>query len=70
MAAIWEGFLKAIQLIVTLNPEVLEITGRTLFISISSTIIASLICLPLGSLIHFNNFTWQEDSDKFDTDFL
>ena len=56
MAAIWQGFLKAIELIVTLNPEVLEITGRTLAISISSTIIASLICLPLGSLIHFNNF--------------
>lgn len=56
MIAIWQGFLKAIQLIVTLNPEVLEITGRTLAISISSTIIATLICLPLGSLIHFNNF--------------
>jgi len=56
LAAIWQGFLKAIELIVTLNPEVLEITGRTLAISISSTIIASLICLPLGSLIHFNNF--------------
>jgi len=39
-----------------LDPEVLEITTRTLVISISSTIIASLMCLPLGSLIHFNNF--------------
>lgn len=56
MIAIWQGFLKAIELIVTLNPEVLEITARTLVISISSTIIAGLICLPLGSLIHFNNF--------------
>jgi tungstate transport system permease protein len=56
LIAIWQGFLKAIQLIVTLNPEVLQITGRTLVISISSTIIATLICLPLGSLIHFNNF--------------
>ena len=56
MNAIWQGFLKAIELIVTLNPEVLEITARTLVISISSTIIASLMCLPLGSLIHFNNF--------------
>jgi tungstate transport system permease protein len=54
--AIWQGFLKAIELIVTLDPEVLEITARTLAISISSTIIAGLICLPLGSLIHFNNF--------------
>ena len=56
MIAIWQGFLKAIELIVTLDPEVLEITARTLVISISSTIIASLMCLPLGSLIHFNNF--------------
>lgn len=56
MIAIWQGFLKAIELIITLNPEVLEITARTLVISISSTIIAGLICLPLGSLIHFNNF--------------
>ena len=56
MIAIWQGFLKAIELIVMLDPEVLEITTRTLVISISSTIIASLMCLPLGSLIHFNNF--------------
>jgi tungstate transport system permease protein len=56
LIVIWQGFLKAIQLIVTLNPEVLQITARTLAISISSTIIATLICLPLGSLIHFNNF--------------
>jgi tungstate transport system permease protein len=56
LSAIWQGFLKAIELIVTLNAEVLEITARTLVISISSTIIAGLICLPLGSLIHFNNF--------------
>jgi tungstate transport system permease protein len=56
LIAIWQGFLKAIELIVTLDPEVLEITTRTLVISISSTIIASLMCLPLGSLIHFNNF--------------
>jgi tungstate transport system permease protein len=56
LIAIWQGFLKAIELIITLDPEVLEITARTLVISISSTIIASLMCLPLGSLIHFNNF--------------
>jgi tungstate transport system permease protein len=54
--AIWQGFLKAIELIVSLNPEVLQITARTLAISVSSTIIAALICLPLGSLVHFNNF--------------
>jgi tungstate transport system permease protein len=56
VTAIWQGFLKAIELILTLDPEVLEITARTLVISISSTIIAGLMCLPLGSLIHFNHF--------------
>jgi tungstate transport system permease protein len=56
LIAIWQGFLKAIELILTLNPEVLEITARTLVISISSTIIAGLMCLPLGSLIHFHDF--------------
>jgi tungstate transport system permease protein len=56
LIAIWQGFLKAIELILTLDPEVLEITARTLVISISSTTIAGIICLPLGSLIHFNNF--------------
>lgn len=56
MIEIWQGLLKAIQLIVTLDTEVLEITGRTLAISISSTVIAGLLSLPLGSLIHFNRF--------------
>jgi tungstate transport system permease protein len=56
LTAIWQGLLKAIELIVSLDPEVLQITARTLAISISSTAIAALICLPLGSLIHFNNF--------------
>ena len=56
MAEIWEGFLKAIELIVTLDPEVVEITSRTLVISVSSTIVAALLSLPLGSLIHFNKF--------------
>jgi tungstate transport system permease protein len=56
LTAIWQGLLKAIELIVSLDPEVLQITARTLAISISSTAVAALICLPLGSLIHFNNF--------------
>ncbi|HJX03010.1 MAG TPA: ABC transporter permease [Dehalococcoidia bacterium] len=56
MNEFWSGFIKAINLIVTLDPEVLGITGRTLAISISSCLIATIICLPLGSLIHFKRF--------------
>ena len=56
MLEIWHGLIKAIELIVSLDPEVMEIAGRSLQISGASCILASLICLPLGSLIHFHSF--------------
>ncbi len=56
MDEISAGFLRAIELIVTLNPEVMSITARSLSISIASIIFASLICIPLGGLIEFHNF--------------
>lgn len=56
MTEIWQGLTRALELILTLDPEVMEIAGRSLTISVISTILASLICLPLGSLIHFRNF--------------
>ncbi|HEX9897030.1 MAG TPA: ABC transporter permease [Dehalococcoidales bacterium] len=51
-----QGFTRAFQLIVTLDPEVVEITGRTLAIALSSCLISTILCLPLGSLIHFKRF--------------
>ncbi len=51
-----QGFIKAFELIITLDPEVMEITGRTLMIALSSCIISTMFCLPLGSLIHFKRF--------------
>ncbi len=51
-----QGFVKAFELLVTLDPEVLEITGRTLVIALSSCVIAMVLCLPMGSLIHFKRF--------------
>ncbi|MFC1873831.1 ABC transporter permease [Chloroflexota bacterium] len=56
MDNLWNGLLKAIELIVTLDPEVMQIAGRSLRISVTSAILASLICIPLGCLIHFNQF--------------
>jgi len=51
-----QGFIKAFELIITLDPEVMEITERTLAIALSSCIIATVLCLPVGSLIHFKQF--------------
>jgi tungstate transport system permease protein len=56
VSEIINGFIQAIVLIVTLDPEVLTITLRTLEISISSTLIGVLIAIPLGGLIYFKNF--------------
>ncbi len=53
---IWDGLTKAIGLLISLDPEVMRIAGRSLSISGASCLLASLICLPLASLIHFNQF--------------
>ncbi|UCB43302.1 MAG: ABC transporter permease [Dehalococcoidales bacterium] len=56
MTELWDGFTKAIELIVSLDPEVMQIAGRSLAFAATSCVIAALISLPLGSIIHFNNF--------------
>ena len=56
-----EGFITAIQLIITLNPEVVDITLRTLRISLSALLIGTFLFIPVGSLIHFHEF-WGKRS--------
>ena len=56
MTEIWQGFTKAIELIISLDPEVVEIAGRSLRISATAAVLASLVCIPIGSFIHFHRF--------------
>ncbi len=56
MVELWHGLVKAVELIITFDPEVMEIAGRSLRISVTSAILTSLICVPLASLIHFHQF--------------
>ncbi len=56
MEEIWQGFTKALELIFSLDTEVMQIAGRSLALAATSCTIATLVCLPLGSLIHFNRF--------------
>ena len=44
------------ELIVSLDPEVMQIAGRSLRISLTSTVLAAALCLPLASMIHFSRF--------------
>ena len=56
MTEIWHGLIKAVELIISLDPGIMEIAGRSLRISGTSCLLASLISLPLGSLIYFHQF--------------
>ena len=56
MSEIWHGLIRAFELIITFDPEVMAIAGLSLRIAVTSVLLASIVCLPLGSLIHFRNF--------------
>ena len=56
MTELWQGLIRAVELIITFDPEVMQIAGRSLAFAATSCSIATLICLPLGSIIHFNQF--------------
>jgi len=51
-----EGFIEAIRLIISLDPQVVEITIRSLYVSLTATFFAALIALPIGALIYFYDF--------------
>jgi len=56
MEELWQALGKAVELLVTFDAEVMEVSGRSLAIAATSCSITALICLPLGSLIHFSCF--------------
>ena len=56
MGEIIDGIIGAIQLIVTLDPEVVDIALRSIQVSTAATLIAALIAIPLGALIYFYDF--------------
>ncbi len=60
MDDISQGIVQAINLIVTLNPEVMQIAALSLYISLSATIIAALISIPIAGLIHFHEFPGKQ----------
>ncbi len=56
MSELLQGFIQAFQLIVSLDPEIIDITARSLYISLIATLLGSLIAIPLGGFIHFKEF--------------
>ncbi|WP_292365699.1 MULTISPECIES: ABC transporter permease [unclassified Methanoculleus] len=56
MYEIIEGFVEAIRLIVTLDPDVMAIAARSVIISLTATVLATLFAVPLGAAIYFGTF--------------
>jgi tungstate transport system permease protein len=60
LSDLWEAFKTAIHLLVTLDPEVVQIAWRSLWIAAASCAVCVVICIPLGNLIHFNRFRGKD----------
>lgn len=56
MQLVWDGFVKALQLLLSGDPEVLGVTLLSLQISGLATGISLLIGLPLGTLLALHEF--------------
>ena len=56
VSAITEGFLKALSLILSMDPTLMEITLRSITISALATILASCWSIPVGALIGLGSF--------------
>ena len=56
MDLILQGFLKAFQMILTGEPEIIEVTLLTLQVSGTATLISLLIGIPLGTLLALSQF--------------
>lgn len=59
MNEIWAGMLEAFRLIVTLDADLVEITLRSLQVSLSALVIASAIALPLGTWLAIRRFRYR-----------
>jgi len=60
MNEIVEGFSQAGSLIVTFNPDLLQIAALSLYVSLCATILAAVITIPLGGFIHFREFRGKQ----------
>ena len=59
MNDIWQGLAEAFWLIVYLDQDLLEIALRSLQVTVTAVIVASLIGLPLGALLSVNRFRFR-----------
>ncbi|RMD95133.1 MAG: ABC transporter permease subunit [Alphaproteobacteria bacterium] len=59
MWEIWQGLAAAFHLLVTLDPELVEITLRSLQVTLTAVAIGSAIALPMGAWLAVQRFRWR-----------
>ena len=52
----FDSLFSALQLVFAADPELMVIVGLSLRVSLTSTLIAGLLGVPLGFVIGFNSF--------------
>lgn len=59
MSELWEGITQALWLLVTFDSDLVEITLRSLRVTLSALVIASIIALPLAAVLAVRRFRWR-----------
>jgi len=59
MSEIWDGLSQAFMLLITLDSDLVEITLRSLQVTLTALVIASAIALPLGALLAVRRFRFR-----------
>ena len=54
-----EGLSQAAHLVVTLDPDLIEITALSLKVSMGATLVACVLGLPLGAWLAVNRFVMR-----------
>lgn len=56
MVDLWEGLYQAFWLVITLDPELMEISLRSLGVSLTALLVASMIAMPIAALLAVKRF--------------
>ncbi|WP_372885084.1 ABC transporter permease [Shimia sp.] len=59
MSEIWEGLRQAFVLVVQLDSDLVEITLRSLHVTLSALAVASAIALPVGAVLAVRRFRYR-----------
>ena len=59
MNDLWAGIFQAFGMVIRLDPELYEITLRSLQVTLTALLIGSAIALPLAALLAVRRFRWR-----------